>query len=270
MGRSLGCLAIAVAVIGWRPAVARACSCDVGVNATLPADGATGVPTNAKVWVDGTLQCLSDVASEWRVRDAEGVEVATTSSCLRSKNVYDNFLVLHPAQALQPNTTYTVGLGETTEFSFTTGAGPDHDPPALPIEVDRTVDHSGPDRLCSDSAQHWATLIVEGEAALFVLDAGGSADLDPAALAGDVVEMSVDKDLLLGGGACHGDNFPGGSSRRAETTIRYGAFDVAGNFSGWSEPSELSLGGCSLGGRPAPGWWLLVIPLCRRRRTRGS
>lgn len=267
MRPSLACVSLAAAVL-LHPAPARACSCQVGFNATLPADGAIDVPTNTKIWIDGVLDCNgypSEMAP--RLLDPDGADVPFTMTCLNSGNFYVQVLVLHPDAPLLPDTTYTVQPPTQIEFQFTTGAGTDDTPPEIPVEVDRAVEHTraGPRDTCFNDAEHWATLTVTGEAALFVLDAGETTDLDPVAVAGTVAEVTAGDVLFLGSTACHGDNFPGGASRRAETTIRYGAFDLAGNFSGWSDPDPLSLGGCSVAPR-SPAWWLLLLPLIGRRR----
>lgn len=248
------------------PRVVRACSCAVGLNLALPTDGAEGVPTNTKIWLDGLLDCFLDIPTTWRLLDLDGVEIAYSSHCVLSRNSYDALLTLHPVEPLRPNTTYVVEESQGNPvLSFTTGSGPDHVAPGLPVEVDRDVVHGRPDQ-CDDSWTHLATITVDGEGALFVLNAGGLDALDVGAIAGEVSEMSGEPRLSLGKSGCHGDNFPGGASRRADTTVRHGAFDLAGNFSGWTEPQGLSLAGCSLAGQAGPGWLLWPLLLGRRRR----
>lgn len=263
-------MALVIAPVLLRPVVAHACSCAVGLDLALPVDGSEGVPTNTKIWLDGFLECVGGAPMAWRLLDPDGVEVAYRSRCVLSHNIADALLTLHPVEPLRPDTMYVVEEGEGNPvLRFTTGALPDLESPSLPVEIDREVEHTRPNS-CSDQRTHQATLTLEGDGALFVLDAGDAGALDVAAIAGEVVEMSGEPRLRLGSSLCHGDNFPGGASRRAETAIRYGAFDLAGNFSGWTEPDALSLGGCSVAaGQVAPGW-LLLLMLLGRGRGRGA
>jgi len=272
--RVLACASLTVATLLARPTLARACSCNLEIS-HMPDYGSVDVPTNTKIWLDGGGHCRGSAELAPRLLDPDGLEIPFTSTCLLSDTGFHYVRVLHPNEPLLPNTTYTVepesGLEYT--FPFTTGAGPDHTPPTIPEEVDRTVEHADPG-LCSETGTHVATLTVAGEAALFVLHTGDSSDFDATTVAGQVAELSQDDSLLLGRSACHGDNFPGGASRGVETTIRYGALDLAGNFSGWSAPSALSLGdelptrGCSVLTRSPPAWWLVLAPLFARRRRR--
>ena len=123
--------------------------------------------------------------------------------------------------------------------SFETGEASDLAPPPLPIEVDRT---STSWNICGDLCPQGKGSQVEvhlsGEG-LIVVDLGGSQALDIDGLSGFVSTAATDGELVLGGGGGCGGPWP---AARGETlTIRYGAFDLAGNFSGWTEEDTVTM-----------------------------
>ena len=154
---------------------ARACSGSSPGNVTsrlvIPADGAVSVPTNAKIVV--TYVSLADthpLADHLALKTAGGVSVPVTISepvANPSGYLIQKVFVLAPAAPLQPSTKYEVYSdiptlpcdqneyrmstsshpacapvpGTATAISsFTTGAGPDTEPPALSGQIDYGAD----------------------------------------------------------------------------------------------------------------------------------
>lgn len=169
--------------------------------------------------------------------------------------------ILAPAQELAPDTRYQLWecMGDDCSrviTEFTTGEESDTTAPDLPMERSRDFEH----RLREDSV----ALDVDFEGIL-VVDLG-DADLRTELLSGSVHAVAIPEDLpiILGQGVCL-DNWPG--DLKDERPIRYGSFDLAGNFSGWTEPDPLAIKGCSTTGeRPPPCMLLLLLASCRRRR----
>lgn len=219
---------------------------------TLPGADAVDVPTNTRIW--GT-----DVES---LHDDKGVAVPVARTSITDSEDSSEFTVLHPLKDLAPNTTYTI----TTSFGtqeFTTSAGPLTTPPPVPeieeLEQERSRDCGG--------KLYRATYILRGSGAVFLLDTAETAILAPEDIAGDVTAFANGPVFRLGA-TCGGfENVPSAPTRNSTTTVRFSSFDLAGNFSGWSEPEELTFGGCNLGGSSSPpSLALLPLLLLRRRR----
>lgn len=245
--------------------VAQACSCDYSYTLLWPELDATGVPLNARVW-----------ASEYgldpyflRVVGAP-LEMSVSYSTSRIDTVEGPLEVLTPDESLAPNTSYElVVCSEDIEVvcdvigRFTTGADEDRDPPPLPIETDRDGDADGIGRYCGKSRS--VTLEVAAEGLLVVQIDEGSLDLQ--GLSGATTFVTRDASVHLGEGGCL-RGWPGSSNT---ASLRYGAFDLAGNFSGWTEPDTLRIGDCQCrGDAPAAPAFLTLsvaaLALCRRRR----
>lgn len=117
-----------VAIAGWLGAVEReadACSCAPELGAS-PADGATGVPVNAEILVEGyrashEIQVIGpDGAVEIEV---DVVQPDPNWSVWRAR----------PVAALAPMTRYTVTRDEDPQTTFETSAQPDDEAPAAPV-----------------------------------------------------------------------------------------------------------------------------------------
>jgi Big-like domain-containing protein len=99
-------------------AQAQSCSTDTVVNSSYPADGATGVPTNAPLYIYGSEL---DAGSDVTLQDDGGMAVSIDVQAADGGLLIDAFL------GLDPNTTYELTVtdgGEEWSASFTTGAGP--------------------------------------------------------------------------------------------------------------------------------------------------
>lgn len=110
---ALGAVALAA------PAQAQSCSQTVAVHSSYPADGATGVPTNAPLFIYGPAL---DTDSDITLTDASGTAVSIDVQPAEGGVLVDAFL------GLTASTTYevSVSLPGAVEWSasFTTGTGP--------------------------------------------------------------------------------------------------------------------------------------------------
>lgn len=250
-------------VFALAPDVARACSCGIGLDLLWPAMGTQGVPTNTRLWV-------SEIASngrELRLRVVDDVEeLLYSTSVIRTAE--GSLEVFRPYSPLAPNTRYElVGCYDDdceVITRFTTGDGPDLDPPPLPVETSRD---GGADRRgrtsCGESA--WARVEFTAEGLVVMqLDEG---TLDPELLFGETSIATLEDAVTVGRGACY-VGWPDWNHDAA--TLRYGAFDLAGNFSGWTEPDTLTLDGCGCrsdtSGAPSLALLAVVAVTLRRRR----
>ncbi len=253
---------MAVWFITWVPARALACSC-LGPGITLPAFGATGVPVNTGIWVfspqDAQLALM--VAASGEGVALECVNLGHTTRC-------------NPTADLLPDTLYRDGV---TGMEFTTGSTRDDAAPAPPAELDRRYYSSNGavygDSCSSTNPSGVVVLTLRGGEPILVVDTSGGTD--PAAPSGPVTELFAPSGLArsneawIGTWACTnnrptvpGDRFP----------LRIGAFDVAGNFSGWVPLKEGAIPyappGCSSStadGTLAAMVLLAVLSLTRKR-----
>lgn len=240
-------LAAAAVVLGV-PATARANSCTAYPAHVLPHEATPDVPTNTRIWyagqaMDGVVDesgALVDCDEPPRLVDASGVEVPTTA------RAFSFAYVLVPDALLVQGESYTIEHGclfdkvayagglEAETTSFTVTAEADAEAPAPPdIAVGETQSTKFENGFVGYS------MPVEGEfEGILLVDIGRAADLDPTALAGEVSLASTDAEFVIGH-ACVStwlDAKPGSS-----TTVSFASFDLAGNFSGWTEPEPVTV-----------------------------
>ncbi len=102
----------------------------------------------------------------------------------------------------------------------------------------------------------------------------GAARLDPATLTGEVADLAIERRVFVGRHVCR-ENWSGVDTG-SKAQVRFGALDVAGNFSGWTEPFEArtpsfrGLGCSTVSGALAGPWALAALAffkaVCTRRR----
>ncbi|MCO4770923.1 MAG: hypothetical protein KDA24_12895 [Deltaproteobacteria bacterium] len=245
------------------PALALACSC-MEPGATwfvAPEDGAVDVPVNALVWAGGGMtRGLFEGEDKFAIEvlDDQGVVLPGIEGRLNaSMEVVDVFT---PDFALQPNHTYSVRINDTVHSTFTTGEAVDVEAPQIPEETERDS-WSNPPTLpdgfsCGGGqASHGVSFGFDMNGSVLVLlDNDGAADVDVELIEGSLPAMSVFGFTSIGNGfACGGDNWEG-AGLGATTDVRYASFDVAGNFSGWSEDETVKVTprGCSAAGGSSP------------------
>jgi hypothetical protein len=219
---------------------ARALSCEEReVQAPLP--NAVDVPTNTRIWCS-TLPWIE--SPQIVLEDASGGAIDGTASVLGTPGDYD-LLVFQPGNELAPNTEYTVTCPIPKDipgaYSFSTGAGPRHAPPRLPdVSNVRIMARENPEDGPTFGAS-FRDALEPGSLAVF--DVGGAAALDSGGPAGALSDLrfvrTIAVDAWVGHGPC-GGNWPG-ATFGASTTVRLGAFDLTGAFSGWSDTVTISL-----------------------------
>lgn len=259
-------MAVAVALT-VAPGVARACSCGSDFSVLWPEMDATAVPLNTRVWV---AQPWEFELSEPRLRPV-GVEDSLGFLVSAIDTREGPLTVLTPDMPLAPDTAYELvdcleGICDRVVARFTTGAAADGEAPSLPSETDRDGG-ADPRGLSSCGKSKWASVELSAEG-LLVMEIGGGS-LDPATLSGGTTIATLDPSITVGVGACY-TGWPDADERALP--VRYGVFDVAGNFSGWTAPDTLTLGsGCNCrSDAPAtPSLFALaMVGLALRRRRR--
>lgn len=260
-----------VAVLAFAPADAEACSCGWSP-LTLPQDGTTGVPIDARVWL-GTVEDGMPLQLE----RADGTVVETTRTVLRDGRL--NVVVLTPTAPLAPDTEF-VARNPIVTWRFSTGSGASSEPPSIPRVSGRRGVASeggflGHGASSCDPVYGTRLSLVPDESRLLTVVAWDGATLQdfaggPGGSVGLVharQEWTGD-DLPLINGACE-FGWPG-AVRGSVGVVRIGAFDLGGRFSGWSEPLEIAAdsdgipGGCASSAVGAAG----LLGLALRRRTR--
>lgn len=261
-------------VVAFLPGTASACSC-MEPGATFlnqPEDGATGVPTNALIWVGGSqTRGLFDGETQHPIElvDPEGVALPGTEGRLRSTN--DTIDVFTPDLLLAANTTYEVRVADQVLSTFTTGSSTDDEPPAVPAETDRhtwsnPADPFGRTSCGPTPASHGVSLTWDmgDDSVLVLLDRDGLADVDTDLIEGSASGLAPHGSVSMGNGfVCGGDTWPE-ARLGAETDVQYGSFDLAGNFSGWSEAETVTVrasSGCSTAGGSAPTSLIAMLAL---------
>lgn len=254
------------------PATSFACSCmEPGATFFLqPQDGATGVPVNALVWV-GAAQTRGLFAGEDQlaIELLDGDEVVLPGTEGRLRSVNDTIDVFTPDLLLEADTTYTVRVGEQVISTFTTGSEVDDEAPAVPEEVHRSSWSDPAEPFATSScgplpASHGVSLEweMDGDTVLVLLDRDELADVE--GLSGTVPALAPFGSATLGNGfVCGGDNWDD-ARHLASTDVRYGSFDLAGNFSGWSATEEVTVynrAGCSAAGDTTPTALLVLLGL---------
>jgi len=259
----------ALSLILTLPTEAEACSCITPtIEVVAPADGAVDVPTNARLWVGG-------IDSGPSLMDASGTEVPGTVSSLRSLGGIVR--IFTPDAPLTPGATYT-GIGaDRRRTIFTVGSAPDTTPPAVPSITSRKHD---PGRTfgttfggsnCDSADDRLLTLGIADSAVVTLVDINETSNLNTSVPEGPVSIMSDGDGVAIGKSACL-YTWEG----TGDMGVRLATFDVAGNFSGWSEESAevVETVGCSCdstspsrGGGPLLAALSLGLLLRRRRRT---
>jgi hypothetical protein len=120
---------------------------------------------------------------------------------------------------------------------FSTGSADDAVAPALPLVLDRDRTINSGNRSSCPGPTVLATFEVDHEAGLLVVDRDGTAIVQSDRPDGLVTTLSPRHHVSVGRSPCF-ENWPE-AAEAARTRVRFGAYDLAGNFSGWSEYEEV-------------------------------
>lgn len=259
-----GAIAVIAALVTLASAPdAAACDCAQG-DRVEPSVSSTSVPSNTKVWVF-QLGCETP-----ELRRIDGTIVPTSMTSL------DRTRVLHPDDPLEIGSTYEVVGCFGTASTFMVTTGPDDEPPARP-SVSTTEPENGSGGTSSCGEYEYVPLLASQTDTILTLDIAGRAALDPEAVSGKVADVFFPfQRPVVGNEVCGSFNWSFSEEGDAVDT-RLGAFDYAGNFSGWSEPETVAGGcGCEVAGAEparASGYGIAalgLIALAVGRRRRGS
>jgi len=264
-------LAVALLLVLVPTDAAARCMCFEPEHVLLAPRG-DGVPLNARVWV---ISNNGELPSPGLV-DATGAPVAVDMNAMGLADG-QTLLVLTPRELLQPSTEYTV-----LQTTFTTGTASDTTPPPAPSAISGGWVSEQGSGACPGNCRpsdYWRSTVTSDGAHIIVADADQGGTLDPVAFTGAIaVATSVTKDrpgattgsswVQLGEFECAPRNWlpdePPGS-------LRFGAFDLAGNFSGWSEPAVIAArAGCQAGRSNDPWPQLFAILLLWRWSRRAA
>lgn len=244
---------------GAPPAQASDCTLP-GSDFVSPAPGAHDVPANTRIFAArraGPLR-LFDITGGGRV------EVPGTEAVLGAR--VGRLGVFTPAAPLQIGRAYMAETEEHELTYFRVGQPLARIAPPVPeVRLDEVSAEEGGDFV-------FARFTLNHRGAFVVVDHEGTAALQDERPVGMVSAFAFGDRFVFGRGPCLAtwpDAEPGD---RAE--LRFGAFDRAGNFSGWGEVQRLELAeeGCSCesgGGSRSPwllGLFALVLGAGRRRR----
>jgi MYXO-CTERM domain-containing protein len=261
---------VAIATVWSASATASACTCGPPpLVLDAPADGAEGVPTNTLVWIE-PRSIPTDASLDTFVLRSASAEIAVETS--RIQVSFLEILVLDPLEDLEPETKHTVFacIDDACDLlvrEFTTGPAADDSPPDVPVEIDRDWGAEGSDVGGGISCGKTRFVEVEVEFEGVLAIELGDVELDPASRSGLVEHLTTERESMLADN-CIG-NWP--DDARDTTTVRYGAFDLAGNFSGFTEPDTIELRdgcGCTTDRRPGTTMLAVLFAMFARRRRR--
>lgn len=229
---------ILAAIAALAPASARPCSCRFPTSGVAaPADGASDVPRNAKIWLGGMSERSG--ASLPVLVDAAGQQVPVVATTIA------DVLILSPVATLEPGQRHAVTSDGQPLLAFTTGEDVDDAPPEVPQVLETTATSGFPDPFGTCGTAHFAEMTFRADGHMTVLVREDVDALDPAGLSGDVMLATATSPVRFGRGGC-ASGWPG-AGPLSSTRLRLGSFDVAGNFSGLGDAELIVLPppGCS-------------------------
>jgi hypothetical protein len=251
----------------------------------LPAAGSVA-PRNTRIWVLHAAPVVNEQALRVELRDEGGAPIDVRGSELTvGRGRERRVIVLEPAELLPANAAFTIdviGVADDAlhrRVRFLTHEDVDSEPPELP-SAEQVVYSPGAQSSCGPDS----SLAVGLAADVWIVKRSAetsdaeAALLEPDAPSGWVAEMFADKtegfDLV--------SSVCAGAEPAAKGDMQLGTFDLAGNFSGWTERVSFEPGGprdatpCSVSGvameRSALCSWALIAAAALGlafRRARG-
>ena len=268
-----------VTIVGLAPVrIVQAYTCGTSPEVVLPSPEATGIALDARVWVTEPVEGRP-LDTLRLVRTDDDTEIAVELQTLQTEQhtVIGSF---RPLDGLEPMTSYAL-LAQDGEVvtSFVTGDVTHDAPPAVP-EVVSFEAHSEVSHEWGYEEWFLVDFDLQHDGVLVVMDREKTATMGGQP-SGKITDLSASTSLMLGRGGCV-RNYDG-ADENVETSVRFGAFDLAGNFSGWSEPMSVtfdalpgessSSSSCRIAEQPSSalaGVLLLLAAVVRRRRVRGE
>jgi hypothetical protein len=267
----LSCSVAAVALALGVARPVRACSCNISplYGVIAPSEGST-VPRNARIWL-GYFDGEVDEVELRNLNQDVVIDLEPSEIAIREGVV---ITVLSPRELLEPGE-YAFETPRFSQVLFEVVDEIDTTPPELPL-LERVESSVSDDDGDSCGTYRGAQLWLEAEGIVLALGAEhDEPDNDPPA--GRVASATVasEDEARFGFATACGDGpWPGGE--RVE--LRFGSFDLAGNFSGLSDPETVERPedtSCSVAlGRPRHKGALAVLTLLaltlvgRGRRSR--
>jgi hypothetical protein len=229
-------LAAGAALLTQTPSTAEACSCvDPRSETSLlaPSDGAVDVPLNTRIWIGAKFGI-----DTFELRDSRDAKVESALSFIDGGNA--RMHVLSPKAALEPSSTYHVVVDGVSLVSFTTGADRDETAPARPAVTSQASKIYEPDGYDSCGPSYATEFQLTGEGLLTVMVQEGTV-FNPNTVSGAPLFVSYEASGTpsLGRSGCF-TNWPD-AERGASKPVRFGSFDLAGNFSGLTDPIEAKI-----------------------------
>jgi hypothetical protein len=236
---------------------ASACSCLIE-RPIYPEDGAAEVPANTRIWVPSVLIenaregiDASQFDGVLTLRGADGSKVQMTGAS------FGMFSVLTPNALLEPGAYELAWAADESsgDFyetrTFEVVAEIDEEPPPIPNVEDTRSFYQEAHKTCDTS--YGVTLSLSNTGPIVVADEYSAISTDEARSlyddAGLVVTGADDSPSFTFGRCCSCFGADAGDT----LNVRFGSYDLAGNFSGWSE-SKIAIvptdSGCSI--TPSP------------------
>ncbi len=220
---------------------AQACSCLEGFTEfAAPSDGAVDVPTNAKVWIGGAFFGSNGDPNQLNLVDGAGQPVDVVRSTMRGD--MQLLAVLTPDEELDQGGSYTVlDGGGSVVTTFTVGFSSDVEIPAIPEEVGRQghSDQRAPTPPGSCGFSDLVTLQVASEGLFVVANVAEANGLNTDGVQGIASQMAFTDQVEIGRAVCM-FSWPD-AEPNAATEVRLGTFDIAGNFSGWTDSAAVQI-----------------------------
>lgn len=258
------------------PAAADACECVIHPALVRPSSQDSVVPTNTKIWLEGSTVDAMECGAE-ALTDSSNVPIPVDRHELSATNgAYAEAVVLIPQQPLIEGESYALSCelyGQPVEETFTVTAPADDVPPVvLDVSIGDLESAGSEFDSCGDT--DFAEVQVQHDGAVIVLDIAGQSQLEPTDPTGSVADVFAGDRLIVGGEVCGRDHNWDFDDDGDATDVRFGVFDLAGNFSGWTPPEDISSCGCRLPGASrgpagASAFGLVGIMLLLARRRRG-
>lgn len=240
------------------------CMDDVLDGQVLPLNGATDVPLNARVFYFPQGSAGTPV-----LKDDTGAAVSTTSSTITIQA--GSVTVLTPSQPLTANKSYTVSVTSGTLSTFTTGTTTATQAPAVPHvtgEDPITGSYAGGPPW-GDNLFAINRVTIDGTAPMVLVDVDNKTTFAPASLSGSAAHLTDSKTIEF-----DRDGICTVKVESDSAQVRLGALDVAGNFSGWSDPQTVNIPsngcGCSASNTPRAPWIAILAVLALLRLRRGQ